>query len=72
VSFYLVARSRKSRDTREVENNGKRARHDQAQRFSPSLDNSDKLSDNAVRCCPRGKKCLILLVEQTRIERATS
>ena len=37
------------------------------------LDNSDKFSDNrVVRCCPKRKKCLILLVELTRIERATS
>src|SRR5216684_4419841 len=37
------------------------------------LDNSDKFSDNAhVRCCTKPKKCLILLVELTRIERATS
>src|SRR5713101_7606970 len=38
-----------------------------------TLDNSDKFSDNAaVQCCPRPKKCLVVLVELTRIERATS
>jgi hypothetical protein len=39
----------------------------------PLLDNFGQISDDVpVRCCPKPKNCLILLVELARIERATS